>query len=46
MTGMRPQVVPPSRPSGIDSREGGISMKRTIEGAEFRRAQRAALEFE
>jgi len=46
MTGMRPQVVPPSRPSLIDSREVGISMKRTIEDAEFRRAPRAALEFE
>ena len=42
MARMRPQVVPPSRPSGIDSREGGIS----TEDAEFRRAQRAALEFE
>jgi hypothetical protein len=46
MTRMRPQVVPPSRPSGIDSPEGGISMKRTTEDAEFRRAPRAALEFE
>jgi hypothetical protein len=43
---MRPQVAPPSRPSGIDSREGGILMKRTTEDAEFSRAKRAALESE